>query len=127
MAARTGGRRRGGTAARGWEALGCGAGVVESRRSSPESAGIASRGRERERRAGEREGWAREIGAEREGIEIEEVGAMVFLLPEKKIATLFAVRQQMAKNLCRLLAPLCRPLADGKDSLPSAGRWQRTG
>ena len=60
-ATRTGGRRRGGAAARGREALGCGAGVVESRRSSPESAGVASRGRERERRAGERESG----GAER--------------------------------------------------------------
>ena len=41
---------------RGRAALDCRAGVVESRRSSPELATVAARRRERERRAGERDG-----------------------------------------------------------------------
>lgn len=56
-------------------------GGVESRRSSPKSAAVGARARERERRAGERE----EVGAvRREGRQREEVGVNDFLCTRKK-------------------------------------------
>lgn len=61
-------------------------GGVESRRSSPKSAAVGSRARERERRAGERErGEREEMGAvQREGRQREEVGVNDFLCTRKK-------------------------------------------
>lgn len=61
-------------------------GGVESRRSSPKSAAVGARARERERRAGEREEREREeAGAvRREGRQREEVGVNDFLCTRKK-------------------------------------------
>lgn len=61
-------------------------GGIESRRSSPKSAAVGARARERERRAGEREGGEREeVGAvRREGRQREEVGVNDFLCTRKK-------------------------------------------
>lgn len=61
-------------------------GGVESHQSSPKSAAVGARARERERRAGERErGEREEVGAvRREGRQREEVGVNDFLCTRKK-------------------------------------------
>ena len=89
-------------------------GGVESRRSSPKSAAVGARARERERRAGERERGERERRwgpcGER-GDRERRWGSTIFFVPAKK----------------EIAPPLCRPPAHGKDSLPSAGRRQIIG